>query len=154
VATTAKAAEPKIEDPWHPARLIPTTGIGGQEEQEQRATSSLLAVMAAVPAFGRALLDQVDAPAGRIRTYSEVRFRSDIDEKLSIPDGGIVVDRGKTTWRCLIEVKTGNSPLKVDQVSGYLDLARLNDIQAVVTISNQITSSPERVEEASRKLIG
>jgi hypothetical protein len=95
-----------------------------------------------VPAFGRALLDYADAPAGRIRTYSEVRFKSEIDEKLSIPDGGIVVDRGKTRWRCLVEVKTGNAPLKPDQISGYLDLARLNDIQAVLTISNQITSSP------------
>lgn len=29
------------EDSWHPARLIPTTGIRGQEEQEKRATSCL-----------------------------------------------------------------------------------------------------------------
>ena len=65
----------KIEDAWHTARLIPTTGIGGQDEQEQRATSSLLAVMHAVPEFGRALLKHLDAPAGRIRTFSEVRFK-------------------------------------------------------------------------------
>lgn len=142
MAVGTKLPDQRIEDSWHPARLIPTTGIGGQQEQEERATSSLLAVMAAVPAFGRALLDHVDAPAGRIRTYSEVRFQSETDEKLSIPDGGIVVDRGKTRWRCLVEVKTGNAPLKPDQVSSYLDLARLNDIQAVLTISNQITSSP------------
>jgi hypothetical protein len=122
--------------------LIPTTGIGGQDEQEERATSSLLAVMAAVPEFGRALLSHLDAPAGRIRTFSEVRFKSELDEKLSIPDGGIVVDRGKTVWRCLVEVKTGNAPLRPEQVAGYLELARLSDIQAVLTISNQITPTP------------
>lgn len=132
----------RIEDAWRPARLIPTTGIGGQDEQERRAASSLLAVIAAVPEFGRSLLAYLDAPSGRIRTFTEVRFKSDVDEKVSIPDGGIVVDRGKTVWRCLVEVKTGHAPLKADQISGYLDLARLNDIQAVLTISNQIVSSP------------
>jgi hypothetical protein len=34
----------------------PVVGIRGQEEQEKRATSSLLAVMGAVPEFGPALL--------------------------------------------------------------------------------------------------
>src|SRR4051794_30104769 len=37
---------------WRPARLISVAGIRGQDEQEQRATSSLLAVMQAVPDFG------------------------------------------------------------------------------------------------------
>ena len=95
MATAPKPADERIEDGWHPARLIPTTGIGGQDEQEERATSSLLAVMRAVPEFGRALLEHLDAPAGRISTYSEVRFK-DEDEKVSIPDGGIIVERGKT----------------------------------------------------------
>jgi hypothetical protein len=140
-----KTASERIEDRWHRARLIPTTGIGGQDEQEERATSSLLAVMAAVPDFGRALLGHLGAPAGRIRTYSEVRFKSELDKSVSIPDGGIVVDRGKTEWRCLVEVKTGNAPLKPDQVATYLDLARDHNIDAVLTISNQITSSPSEV---------
>src|SRR4051794_10976305 len=118
----------KIEDGWHPARLIPATGIGGQDEQGQRATSSLLAVMQAVPEFGRALLRYLDAPAGRIRTFSEVRFKTQLDRKVSIPDGGVVVERGKTEWRCLVEVKTGTAALRPEQVATYLDLARDNAI--------------------------
>jgi hypothetical protein len=59
-----KPAPPKPEEAWHSARLIPTSGIGGQDEQEQRATSSLLAVMKAVPQFGRALVAHLAAPAG------------------------------------------------------------------------------------------
>lgn len=129
------------EDSWQRARLIPTTGIGGQDEQEQRATSSLLAVMSAVPAFGRALLDHAKAPAGRIRTFTEVRF-TDEDEKVLRPDGAILVERGKTKWRCLVEVKTGGVPLVADQINRYLDLARVRGFDAVLTISNQITSSP------------
>lgn len=131
----------KPEDEWRTARLIPTTGIGGQDEQEQRATSSLLAVMGAVPQFGRALLDHLGAPGGRIATFTEIRF-VDADAKLSIPDGAVVVERGKTRWVCLVEVKTAGASLRPDQVERYLDLARLNSFDAVLTISNQITASP------------
>jgi hypothetical protein len=51
------------EPPWMPARLIPVAGIRGQDEQEIRAASSLLAVMGAVDEFGRVLLK--DRRAGR-----------------------------------------------------------------------------------------
>ena len=36
------------EESWHEARLIPTSGINGADEQERRATSALLAVVSAV----------------------------------------------------------------------------------------------------------
>ena len=127
-----------IESEWTPARLIPTVGIRGQEEQERRATSSLLAVMGAVPEFGRSLLKELDAPKGRISPFAEVRF-TDVDGKVSIPDGAIVVERGKTRWSCLVEVKTGSAALTAEQVTRYLDIARDNGIDAVVTISNDIT---------------
>jgi hypothetical protein len=133
-----KAAS-KPEDTWRTARLIPTTGIGGQDEQEQRATSSLLAVMAAVPQFGRALLSHVGAPSGRIQTFTEIRF-ADADAKLSIPDGAVVVERGKTRWVCLVEVKTAGAELRAEQIERYLELARANGFDAVLTISNQITA--------------
>jgi hypothetical protein len=138
---TAAKAVTKPEDGWRQARLIPTTGIGGQDEQEERATSSLLAVMRAVPQFGRAILDHVGAPGGRIQTFTEIRF-VDADTKLSIPDGAIVVERGKARWVCLVEVKTAGAELRVEQVERYLELARVNGFDAVLTISNQITASP------------
>jgi hypothetical protein len=99
------AEEPRSAEEWHPARLIPTAGIRGQEEQERRATSSLLAVMGAVPDFGHAILSGVGAPRGRISTFAEVQLK-DPDGKLSIPDGAIVVERGKRRWSCRLEVKT------------------------------------------------
>lgn len=132
---------PKPEEAWHTARLIPTTGIGGQDEQEQRATSSLLAVMKAVPQFGRAITAYLGAPAGHIETYTEVRFQ-DAEDKTAIPDGAIVVERGKTRWVCLVEVKTGGAPLQPAQVERYLDVAKANGFDALLTISNQIASGP------------
>ena len=98
---------PEDQEGWSLARLIPVVGIKGQEEQEKRATSSLLAVMGAVPEFGRALLESLGAPRGRITTYAEVQLR-DGDGKVSIPDGVIVAERGQRRWRALVEVKTGS----------------------------------------------
>ena len=126
---------------WRPARLIPVAGIRGQEEQERRATSALLAVIAAVSEFGHALLGGVGAPRGRISAFAEVQLK-DGEGKVSIPDGAIVVERGKTRWCALVEVKTGSAALQAEQVSRYLDLARDYDFDAVVTISNQITARP------------
>jgi hypothetical protein len=127
---------------WQPARLIPVSGIRGQEEQEKRATSSLLAVMAAVPDFGKAVLRRIGAPAGRVTTFAEVQLKAS-DGKLSIPDGAIVIERGARGWRALVEVKTSSSRLGREQVSRYLDMARLHGFDAVLTISNELTPSPE-----------
>lgn len=126
---------------WHPARLIPTAGIKGQEEQERRATSSLLAVLVAVPEFATALLSQVGAPKGRVSTFVEVQLKDDAG-KVHIPDGVILVERGKTRWAALVEVKTGDGVLESDQVTRYLDMARKHGFQAVLTLSTAITSDP------------
>lgn len=136
-----------------PARLIPVAGIRGQDEQEIRAASSLLAVMGAVDEFGKALIRDVGAPAGRVSTFTEVPLKTATGQVLR-PDGAIVVERGKTSWRCLVEVKTGNAQLGSEQVSNYLDLAREHDFDAVITVSNQISSAPEDVpvEVDRRKL--
>ena len=128
-------------DGWRPARLLPTVGIRGQEEQERRATSALLAVMRAVPEFGHALVKELGAPKSQtLQTFAEVRFRT-ADGKTVIPDGAIVSERGRRSWTCLVEVKTGAAALRDDQVASYLDVARDNGFDAVLTISNQITSS-------------
>jgi hypothetical protein len=141
------------EESWMPARLIPVAGIRGQEEQEIRGASSLLAVMTAVDEFGKNLLKEIGAPAGRISTFTEVPLKA-ADGKTLRPDGAIAVQRGKTAWRCLVEVKTGNAPLRAEQVNSYLDLAREHGFDSVVTISNQITAGPNDVpvEVDGRKL--
>lgn len=145
------------QEDWHPARLIPVAGIRGQEEQEKRATSALLAVMHAVPDFGHALVAGARAPRGRISTYAEVQLK-DGDGKVSIPDGAIVIERGKTRWRALVEVKTGTAQLNSEQVNRYLDIARDHGFQALITISNQITpratEPPVAVDRRKIKRVG
>ncbi len=84
------------EQSWHEARLIPTSGINGAEEQERRATSALLAVMSAVRELGRGLTKPLGAPAGRVETYVEVPFV--LAERRLFPDGLIRVTRGSKAW--------------------------------------------------------
>ncbi|WP_262852499.1 hypothetical protein [Mumia quercus] len=142
------------EETWHQARLIPTSGINGAEEQERRATSALLAVFAAVDEFGRALLKDVGAPAGRAETFIEVPFL--LGDARVIPDGLIRVRRGSREWTALVEVKTGKNELRTDQLEHYLDVAREQGFDAVVTVSNEIspdagtTSDEGRQKKASK----
>ena len=75
-----------------------------------------------------------------IQTFTEVRFK-DSAGKTVIPDGAIVCERGKKAWTCLVEVKTSRAALRDDQVGCYMDVARENGFDGVLTISNQITSS-------------
>lgn len=124
------------EEAWHEARLIPTSGINGAEEQERRATSALLAVLAAVKEFGRGFVKPFGAPAGTLECFIEVPFV--LGEKRLYPDGLIRVSRGSKSWTALVEVKTGSNQLQTEQVENYLDVARENGFDAVLTISNQI----------------
>ncbi len=118
------------------ARLIPTSGISGAEEQERRATSALLAVVAAVREFGRSLLSPLGAPAGAVETYIEVPF--ELGDRRLYPDGLVRVARGQRSWTALVEVKTGTNELGTEQLEAYLDIAREHGFDAVVTISNQV----------------
>jgi hypothetical protein len=118
------------------ARLIPVTGIKGDQEQERRATSALLAVVQAVPEFARTLLKPLGAPAGRVSGYIEPEFQ--LGEKRVRPDGLLTVDRGKTFWSVLVEVKTNKNLLQPDQINTYLDVCRDNNVDALLTISNEV----------------
>ena len=124
---------------WSTARLIPTSGINGSDEQERRATSALLAVMSSVKEFGRTLTVPLGAPAGQIDTYIEVPFV--LGDRKVFPDGLIRAKRGQKEWTALVEVKTGDSELATAQLEDYLDVARENGFDALITISNEIPAS-------------
>lgn len=126
---------------WEPARLIPVSGIRNAEEQEGRATSALLAVMSAVDEFGWAVTKPYGAPKGRLDVYIEPVFEMS-DGRSVRPDGVIRIVRGKRSWTALIEVKTGSNALKGEQIEAYLDVAKEEGFDCVITISNQIARIP------------
>ena len=124
------------EETWLSARLIPTSGINGADEQERRATSALLAVMSSVREFGRVLTQPLGAPAGQLQTFIEVPFK--LGDKQCFPDGLIRIVRGQRQWTALVEVKTAGNVLQTEQLERYLDVAREHEFDALITISNEI----------------
>ena len=127
------------EEDWQQSRLIPTSGISGAEEAERR-RPALLAVMSAVKEFGLAITKPFRAPATWLSTYVETPFK--LDGNPTGPTGLIRASRGGKEWTCLVEVKTGNSELEAKQVEAYLDIAKKNKFDCVLTISNQIPAHP------------
>jgi hypothetical protein len=123
----------------HRVRLFPTIRIGSVAEAETRATAALLATLRAVSEFGRVLVKLAGGPAGRPDCYTEVPYedRSQVPPVTLRPDGLLVVTRAGKTWRCLIEVKVGSSPIEREQVEKYLQLAKQEDVSALITISNE-----------------
>jgi hypothetical protein len=144
------------EETWLAARLIPTSGINGAAEQERRATSALLAVMSSVREFGRVLTQPFGAPAGQLQTYIEVPFKN--GDKQCFPDGLVRVVRGQRQWTALVEVKTGNNVLQSEQLETYLDVAREEGFDALITISNEIPpvagQHPTPVDRRKLKKVG
>ena len=136
----AKATVPPLrlalDDSWTPARVFSISGVGNAEEQEKRATSALLATMMGVKSLGRGIVARVGAPAGAMETYLEVPFPH--GDGVVIPDGVIRVARGSRQWTALLETKTGSGQLRREQVENYLDVARRQGFDAVITLSNEI----------------
>lgn len=124
------------------ARLIPTVS---DSKKEERATSSLLASFMVVPDFAKEVLSEIGAPSAKkikVECYTEVTFKSSGKDSKIRPDGLIIVRAGSKKWMALVESKVGNADLTAEQIEGYLDLAKSNQIDALITISNQFATSP------------
>lgn len=126
-----------------PARLFP---VLAESSKEGRTLSILLATMSHVSEFANAVLQPLGRPIGartRVETFTEVSFEKCSDPSCR-PDGLLIVKTGKSVWRALIEAKIGNGKLTKDQVDKYLGIAREVGADALITISNDFTSSPAK----------
>ena len=141
------------QDSWEAARLIPVSGLGGQQEKERRAASALLAVIGSVKEFGHAIVSGLGAPAGIISAFCEVPFELADGRHVRV-DGVLRVKRGKRVWTLLVEVKTGSAELGQEQVEAYLDAAREQGFDGLLTISNEIVgvAGHHPVKLSSRRL--
>ncbi|WP_193188208.1 hypothetical protein [Nisaea sediminum] len=124
-----------------PARLFP---VLSESSKEGRTLSILLACIQSVDEFGRSLLADLGLRVGvraRLETYTEVVLKNGNDKKLR-PDGLIVVRTGQKDWSALVEAKVGNNEISKEQLLSYIELAKLNGIDAVITVSNQFAPLP------------
>lgn len=123
------------------ARLFP---VLAETSKEGRTLSVLLACMETVEDFGKALLSDLGIKTGvrtKIDTYTEVVLQKGGEAKVR-PDGLIVLRSGKSQLSVLVEAKVGNAELGAGQLEAYLELARLNGIDGLLTISNQFAPLP------------
>lgn len=137
------------------ARLIP---VIADTRREQRAASVFLSILSAVPDFAERLLASLGLRIGKrttINSFTEVVFGNRSSDQNDRPDGLLIVDRGHSSWSALIEAKIGNAQIDQAQVERYLNLARTNAVDAVITISNQFVTRPDHspiaVSKAFRK---
>ncbi|MEH6517280.1 MAG: hypothetical protein V7742_11380 [Halioglobus sp.] len=123
-----------------PARLFP---VLPESKKEEKATSILLAIFTAVPDFARTVLSEAGAPIGKrssITCFTEVSFKG--SKPSSRPDGLIVVSNSGKEWAALVETKVGRADLTNGQVEDYLDIAKEQGFDAVITIGNQFAALP------------
>jgi len=139
-----------------PARMFPVLPEGKKEE---RATSILLAVFSVVPDLAREILSAAGCPIGKrsqIDCYTEVSFKGSSPK--SRPDGLIIVTTGGKHWTALVESKVGRNEQTSEQVEEYLDIAKEQSFDAVITISNQFaalpTHYPVKVNRAKVRNVG
>ena len=135
--------KPSFLKQGEPARLFPVLSV---TSKEGRTTSIVLSCLVRIEEFCAALLGSVGKNVGKrtsIETFTEVVFPNQPSNKMDRPDGLIVARTGKNEWRALVEAKVGNAELEPEQLEKYRELAKGNDIDCVISISNQFSSAPE-----------
>lgn len=124
------------------ARLFPVLST---TSKEGRTTSIVLACLSKVDEFGASLLSTIGQRVGarsRLETYTEVVLKNRSTAMKDRPDGLIVLNSGRKEWRALVEAKIGNSELNLEQIEKYRQLAKDNNLDCVITISNQFAPTP------------
>ena len=134
-----------------PARFIP---CGSLNKGEERLTSIVLAIMAAVPEFAAILLKSLGqsvSKRSKLNCFVELTLHKDYKDKTAAerPDGLIVHTNAKNHWVCLVEAKTVSAELERVQISRYISLAEKISsskgpkVDAILTISNNFVAVPQ-----------
>ncbi|NOX95539.1 MAG: hypothetical protein GXP04_10745 [Alphaproteobacteria bacterium] len=126
-----------------PARLFP---VVTEACKEQKTLSIILATMISVRPFAERVLAPLSIKLGKrssVNCFTEVTLENEVKGLKDRPDALIVVDSGKKSWSALIEAKVGKNVVEPDQLSRYIELAKLNNVDALITISNELTPAPD-----------
>lgn len=122
-----------------PARLIP---VLADTNREQRIASIFLSLLPQIPSLAEEVLSTVGIRVGKrtkIDAFAEVVLK-EADSTKNRPDGLLILSTGKNSWSALIEAKIGTAKLEAEQVTRYVEMARTNGIDAVITISNEFVT--------------
>ncbi len=125
------------------ARLFP---VLPDSQKEQKTLSIALATLTSVQPFAERIFSMIGQKLGKramVDCYTEVTLTNEIKNLKDRPDGLIVVKNGRNSWSALVEAKVGKSVIEAEQLERYIQLAKLNGVDAIITITNQLTPSPE-----------
>lgn len=119
------------------AQLIPSF-----KKTERRLLSVFMRILDIVPEFRGHVLELVGYGSGRTATYKS--FMEPTFDLLSAPavrpDGLLTCRRGSKDWSALIEAKADNNNVRPDQIADYCNLAKLLNVDTVISISNEFAS--------------
>ena len=127
------------------ARLIPTVA---DTRKEERIVSILLATLPRVRPLAEHVLECCGERIGKssvLSSYTEVEFPSVDEVSKARPDGVLCLTTRKNRWTAVLEAKIENSEIDQDQVDRYAEIARKYQINAVITLSNQLVPLPTHV---------
>lgn len=125
------------------ARLFPS----GNTDNETLTTSIFLASLSAVKEYREELflnigINKIKTRNVNLHVFTEL---GDSDNQ-NIPDGLIVITSGKSDpiieWAGFVEAKVRDNPIEESQIERYVNFSRDIGINSIITISNQLVTTP------------
>lgn len=137
-----------------PARLFP---VLPEAKKEERTLSIVLATAISVRPFAHELFSDFGVRVGKrskVSCYTEVTLTNEIKGLKDRPDALVVVETGKNSWSALVEAKIGRNSVETEQLDRYIELAQANAVDAVITITNELTPDPNITPTKPTRNIG
>jgi len=124
------------------AQLIPSF-----KKTERRLLSVFMRVLDIIPEFRGHILELVGYRGGKTSDYKSFMEPSfDLLNSPHVrPDGLLTCKRGAKEWCALVEAKSDNHNIRPEQVADYTNLAKLLNIDTVISISNEFASEPSQL---------
>lgn len=124
------------------ARLLP---IVADSNLENRALSIFMSVFSEVPKFSNSIVEFFGQRVGvnsKITCLTEVKLKKARDKERKRPDGLIILKSSSKTWTAFVEAKVANQEIYEEQILDYIQIAKENKIDAIITISNEFVADP------------
>ena len=128
-----------------PARLIP---IVADSSKEERIVSIFLATLAQTRPFAKEILERCGKRVGKysaLTSYTEVDFPSSDGSNKYRPDGVLCLATSKVRWTAIVEAKVEKADIDEMQMERYAEIAQKHQMDAVITLSNQMVSLPTHI---------
>ena len=128
-----------------PARLIP---IVADTRKEERIVSIFLATLAQTRPFAREILERCGKRVGKysvLTSYTEVGFPSFDGSSTYRPDGVLCLETSKARWTAMLEAKVDKADIDEMQIERYAEIAQKYQMDAVITLSNQMVPLPTHI---------